>query len=69
MNPTNKRMLNNKFPIFDTFTAGSTIATVTIALGSTKTITYPKVIDEDIDKVKIRQNDNKIPHSSEIKKD
>ena len=43
-------MLNNDFPIFDTYTAGSTIE-IKIPLGESETITYPIVIDEDIKKV------------------
>jgi hypothetical protein len=38
-------------------------------LGTSKTITYPAIVDEQVTKVTVNQNDGKIPHSSQIIKD
>ena len=63
-----KRILNN-FPLFGTYPGDSNIATLNIPLGTSQTITYPAIVDEDITKVSVKQEIKKIPYASEIIKE
>ncbi len=52
--------------LFDTYTNETNIATLNIPLGTSQTITYPTIVDDEPSDVHISQNISSIPYHSEI---